>query len=51
MEKMIIEGKIEGKRSRGRTPMQWTEQIKTITSYPLEAGRKFQVLERDYCQY
>jgi hypothetical protein len=36
LEKMMIEGKIEGKRSRGRTPMRWIDQIKTITGYPLE---------------
>jgi len=36
LEKLIIEGKIEGKRSRGRTPMRWIDQIKTVTGYPLE---------------
>ncbi|VVC41174.1 Hypothetical protein CINCED_3A024703 [Cinara cedri] len=36
LEKLTIEGKIEGKRSRGRTPMRWIAQIKTITGYPPE---------------
>jgi len=31
LEKLII----EGKRSRGRTPMGWIDQIKTITGYSL----------------
>jgi len=32
----MIEGKTEGKRSRGRTPMHWIDQIKTISGYTLE---------------
>ncbi|KAL4112861.1 hypothetical protein QTP88_016581 [Uroleucon formosanum] len=35
LEKLMIKGKIEGKISRGRTPMRWIDQIKTITGYPL----------------
>jgi hypothetical protein len=35
LEKLMIEEKIEGKRSRGRTLMRWIDQIKTITGYPL----------------
>jgi hypothetical protein len=35
LEKLMIEEKTERKRSRGRTPMRWIDQIKTITSYPL----------------
>jgi hypothetical protein len=31
----MIEGKIEGKRSCGRTPMHWIYRIKTITGYHL----------------
>lgn len=35
LEKLVIEGKIEEKRSRRRTPMRWIDQIKAITGYPL----------------
>jgi hypothetical protein len=35
LEKLMIEGKIEGKRNRGRILMRWIDQIKTITGYPL----------------
>lgn len=30
MEKLIIEGKIEGKRPRGRSPSRWIDQLKTL---------------------
>lgn len=36
MEKLMIGGKIEGKRSRGRTPMRWIYQIRIISGYTLE---------------
>ncbi|KAL4098550.1 hypothetical protein QTP88_023137 [Uroleucon formosanum] len=35
LEKLVTVGKIEGKRSRGRTPMRWIDQIKAITGYLL----------------
>lgn len=36
LEKIIIEGKIEGNGSHGRTPLCWIDQINTISGYPLE---------------
>jgi len=33
LKKLMIEEKIEGKRSRGRTPIRWIDKIKTITGY------------------
>lgn len=36
LEKKMIEGNIEGKGSRRRTPIRCIYQIKSITGYPLE---------------
>lgn len=53
----MIEGNIEGKRSRGRTPMRWMDRIETVTGYRLQedgavqVGRKSQALESDCCRY
>ncbi|XP_052744154.1 uncharacterized protein LOC128199289 [Bicyclus anynana] len=29
LEKLVITGKVEGKRSRGRSPMRWSDQVRT----------------------
>ncbi|CAH0699720.1 unnamed protein product [Spodoptera exigua] len=29
LEKLLITGKVEGKRPRGRSPIRWTDQIRT----------------------
>lgn len=31
MEKLTIQGKVEGKRSRGRSPVRYIDQIKNLT--------------------
>lgn len=35
MERLIVEGKVEGRRSRGRSPSRWSDQIKNITGLSL----------------
>ena len=35
LEKMIMQGMIEGKRKRGRPRSRWIDQIKLITGHPL----------------
>lgn len=40
MEKLVVEGKVSGRRSRGRSPMRWTDQLTTIIGKsPAEATR------------
>lgn len=29
LEKLVVTGKVEGKRARGRSPMRWSDQIRT----------------------
>ncbi|XP_071554988.1 uncharacterized protein [Temnothorax nylanderi] len=36
LEKLIVQGKVEGKRPRGRSPSRWLDQIKDITGQPLQ---------------
>ncbi|CAH2232129.1 jg20804 [Pararge aegeria aegeria] len=31
MERVVVQGKVEGKRSRGRSPTRWTDIIKATT--------------------
>ncbi|CAH2270018.1 jg17871 [Pararge aegeria aegeria] len=31
MERLVVQGKVEGKRSRGRSPTRWTDIIKATT--------------------
>ena len=31
MERLVVQGKVEGKRSRGRSPTRWTDLIKSVT--------------------
>lgn len=37
LEKLVVQGKIEGKYPRGRSPTRWIDQIKSITEKPLQA--------------
>lgn len=36
MEKLIIEGKVEGRRPRGRSPSRWVDQLKHLTGETLQ---------------
>lgn len=36
MERLVIQGKVEGTRSRGRSPTRWTDQIKSATNSSLQ---------------
>ena len=29
MERLVVQGRVEGTRARGRSPMRWTDQVKT----------------------
>ncbi|KAJ8709300.1 hypothetical protein PYW07_001902 [Mythimna separata] len=31
MERLVVQGKVEGKRSRGRSPTRWIDLIKSVT--------------------
>ncbi|CAH2266953.1 jg25071 [Pararge aegeria aegeria] len=31
MDRLVVQGKVEGKRSRGRSPTRWTDKIKVAT--------------------
>lgn len=33
VERLIVEENAEGRRSRGRTPLKWTDPIKTLSGY------------------
>lgn len=35
LERLIIQGKMEGKRPRGRSPRRWTDQVKELSKRPL----------------
>ncbi|CAH2244747.1 jg24429 [Pararge aegeria aegeria] len=35
LERLIVQGKVEGTRGRGRTPIRWTDQIKSAVGGPL----------------
>ncbi|KAI8442208.1 hypothetical protein MSG28_005792 [Choristoneura fumiferana] len=46
MERLVIQGKVEGTRPRGRSPMRWTDQVKAAIEGPLHASiRKAAVRE------
>lgn len=36
LEKLVVQGKVEGKRLRGRSPKRWIDQVKEISDQPLE---------------
>jgi hypothetical protein len=36
LENIIMEGKVEGRRPRGRTANRWVDQVKRITDLPLQ---------------
>ncbi|VEN37907.1 unnamed protein product [Callosobruchus maculatus] len=38
IDKLIVMGEVHGKRSRGRSPMRWSDQIRQITSQPLHVS-------------
>ena len=40
LEKRIFQGKVEGKRGRGRTAMKWIDQWKTFTGMSLEEAMR-----------
>ncbi|CAH2251806.1 jg13784 [Pararge aegeria aegeria] len=41
IERLVVQGRIEGTRSRGRSPMRWADQIKAAVAVPLyECARK-----------
>ena len=35
LDKLIVVGKVEGKRPRGRSPSRWSDQVKSLTGLPL----------------
>ncbi|CAH2266830.1 jg9445 [Pararge aegeria aegeria] len=35
IERLVVQGKVEGTRGRGRSPMLWTDQIKSAVGGPL----------------
>ncbi|CAH2260556.1 jg18261 [Pararge aegeria aegeria] len=35
IERLVVQGRIEGSRSRGRSPMRWADQIKAAVAVPL----------------
>lgn len=38
LERLMVTGKVEGKRPRGRSPKRWSDQISEQTSGPLNAA-------------
>lgn len=41
VERLVVQGKVEGTRARGRSPMRWADQIKTALNGPLhECARR-----------
>lgn len=38
LERLIVQGKVEGKRPRGRSPTRWIDQIKEITGKSLQTN-------------
>lgn len=36
IKKLVIQGKVDGKRSRGRSPMRFIDQVKSFTNLPME---------------
>src|SRR6266576_3564985 len=36
LEKMVIQGKVDGRRSRGRSPNRWSDQIRESCGEPLQ---------------
>ena len=35
IERLMVEGKVEGRRSRGRSPKRWVDQVKTLVGHNL----------------
>jgi len=47
VERLIVQGKIEGTRPRGRSPTRWTDQVRAALDGPLhECTRKAAVREK-----
>ena len=38
IERLVVQGKVEGCRPRGRSPMRWTDQIKAAVGGPLHTS-------------
>lgn len=34
IERLVVQGKFEGKKARGRSPMKWTDQIRAAIDLP-----------------
>ncbi|KAJ0172510.1 hypothetical protein K1T71_011649 [Dendrolimus kikuchii] len=46
VERLVVQGKVEGTRALGRSPMRWTDKVKTALNGPLhEYTRKTTVRE------
>ncbi|KAI8437751.1 hypothetical protein MSG28_011985 [Choristoneura fumiferana] len=46
VERLVVQGKVEGTRARGRSPMRWRDQVKAALSGPLhECSRRAAVQE------
>lgn len=46
IERLVVQGKVEGTRPRGRSPMRWTDQVRTAVDVPLHVcSRKAAVRE------
>ncbi|CAH2242819.1 jg11752 [Pararge aegeria aegeria] len=46
IERLVVQGKVEGSRARGRSPMRWTDQVKAANEASLhECARKATVRE------
>lgn len=38
LEKLIVQGKVEGRRPRGRSPLRWLDQVKEFTGHTLQSN-------------
>lgn len=38
VDRLIVMGEVQGRRSRGRSPMRWSDQIKQVTNQPLHVS-------------
>lgn len=46
IERLVVQGKVEGTRARGRSPLRWTDQIRTAVDGPLHVcTRKAEIRE------
>ncbi|KPJ19108.1 hypothetical protein RR48_12619 [Papilio machaon] len=40
IERLVVQGKLEGTRPRGRSPMRWADQIRAAVAVPLHECTK-----------